>query len=81
MGSCSGGSVSQVADAFPPARGVAAVSVFDPLHRPLYILHPSLVIREYHGEGHDTAEVADLRHPTQTKVFAKKPCEGCPALP
>jgi hypothetical protein len=48
-----------------------SVSVVDPQHRPLYILHPSLVIREYQGEGHDLAEVADLRHPARTQAFAK----------
>ena len=32
-----------------------SVSLTDPLHRPLYILHPSLVVREYRGEGHELA--------------------------
>jgi hypothetical protein len=57
------------------------VTFVDPLHRPLYILHPSLVIREYHGEGHDLAEVADLRQPAQTQLFATTPCGVCSALP
>jgi hypothetical protein len=57
------------------------VSFVDPLHRPLYILHPSLVIREYHGDGHDLADVADLRQPAQTPLFAKTPCGACSALP
>jgi hypothetical protein len=47
-----------------------SVSVVDPLHRPLYILHPSLVIREYHGEGHELTEVADLRHPARSVFLA-----------
>jgi hypothetical protein len=34
------------------------------LPRPLFILHLSLVIREYHGKNHETIEVADLRHRT-----------------
>jgi hypothetical protein len=38
-----------------------SVSVVDPLHRPLYILHPSLVIREYRGEDQELVEAADLR--------------------
>ncbi len=42
-----------------------SVNVTDPLHRPLYILHPSLVIREYRGEDHELVEVANLRNPTQ----------------
>jgi hypothetical protein len=46
-----------------------AVSFTDPLHRPLYILHPSLVIREYRGEGHELAELADLRHPSRVPGF------------
>jgi hypothetical protein len=46
-----------------------AVTFTDPLHRPLYILHPSLVIREYRGEGHDLAEVANLRRPSRLPGF------------
>lgn len=49
------------------------VRFIDPLHRPIFILHPSLVIREYHGDAHDLLEVADLRHPPQTKVIARGP--------
>jgi hypothetical protein len=41
-----------------------SVAVTDPLHRPLFILHPSLVIREYRGRNDAVLEVADLRHPT-----------------
>jgi hypothetical protein len=54
------------------------VNVIDPLHRPLYILHPSLVIRAYRGQGHDIAEVADLRHPARSMsvlLAGKKRCE------
>jgi len=40
-----------------------SVNVIDPLHRPLYILHPSLAIRAYRGQGHALAEVANLRRP------------------
>jgi hypothetical protein len=46
------------------------VNLIDPLHRPLYILHPSLVIRAYRGRGHDIAEVADLRHPARSVLLA-----------
>ncbi len=46
-----------------------AVSFTDPLHRPLYILHPSLVIREYRGEDHELAEVADLHRPSRVPGF------------
>ena len=46
-----------------------AVTFADPLHRPLYILHPSLAIREYRGEGHELAEVANLRRPSRLPGF------------
>ena len=46
-----------------------AVSFTDPLHRPLYILHPSLAVREYRGDGHELAEVANLRRPSRVPGF------------
>ena len=46
------------------------VTYVDPLHRPLYILHPSLMIREYRGEDHELTEVADLRHPARSILLA-----------
>ena len=49
-----------------------SVPVTDPLHRPLYILHPSLVIREYRGEGYELIEVADLRRPAQEVLNSEK---------
>jgi hypothetical protein len=42
-----------------------SVTITDPLHRPLYILHPSLVIREYRGENYEIVEVADLKSSTR----------------
>jgi hypothetical protein len=48
-----------------------SVAVEDPLHRPLFILHPSLVVREYHGKNHETPEVADLRHRTPETLLAR----------
>jgi hypothetical protein len=42
-----------------------SVTFTDPLHRPLYILHPSLVIREYRGENYEIVEVADLKSSTR----------------
>ena len=48
-----------------------SVSVTDPLHRPLFILHPSLVIREYRGRDHDVVAVADLRRPKRVILIAK----------
>ncbi len=47
-----------------------SVSVIDPLHRPLYVLHPSLVIREHRGRNYETVEVTDLRHRTRGALFA-----------
>jgi len=45
------------------------VTVKDPLHRPLYVLHPSLMIREYRGEGQELTDVADLRRPSRGSGF------------
>jgi hypothetical protein len=47
-----------------------SVGIIDPLHRPLYVLHPSLAIRVYRGEDSGRAEVADLRHPERAPLFA-----------
>ena len=47
-----------------------SVNVTDPQHRLLFILHPSLVIREYRGRNYETVEVADLRHRTRGTLFA-----------
>ena len=47
-----------------------SVNTIDPLHRPLYILHPSLAIRAYRGEGSQRAEVANLRQRERTPLFA-----------
>jgi hypothetical protein len=47
-----------------------SVAVTDPLHRPLFILHPSLVIREYRGRSDAVVVVADLRHPTPGILLA-----------
>jgi hypothetical protein len=47
-----------------------SVAVTDPLHRPLFILHPSLVIREYRGRDAETVEVVDLRHPKPVVLVA-----------
>jgi hypothetical protein len=47
-----------------------SVNFTDPLHRPLFILHPSLKIREYRGGKYETVEVADLRHWTPETLLA-----------
>jgi hypothetical protein len=46
------------------------VVAVDPLHRPIYILHPSLVVRVYRGEGSRGVKVANLRRPAQPQLFA-----------
>jgi hypothetical protein len=48
-----------------------SVAVTDPLHRPLFILHPSLVIREYQGRDDEVVAVADLRHPNRVILIAE----------
>jgi hypothetical protein len=47
-----------------------SVAVTDPLHRPLFILHPSLVVREYRGREDEAVAVADLRRPTRVILVA-----------
>lgn len=47
-----------------------SVRFVDPLHRPLYILHPSLVIRVFGGGDGELVDVADLRHPAQGLLIA-----------
>jgi hypothetical protein len=49
-----------------------SVTVTDPLHRPLFILHPSLVIREYRGRDGAVVEMADLRHPKRVILMARE---------
>jgi len=46
-------------------RDWRSVAVIDPLHRPLYVLHPSLEIRAYHGAQGEVVEVASLRGPAR----------------
>jgi hypothetical protein len=52
------------------------VSVIDPLHRSLYVLHPSLTIRAYRGIESKAVEVASLRSPARQwewpSFFAKR---------
>jgi hypothetical protein len=50
-----------------------SVRFLDPLHRPLYILHPSLAIRVYRGADHELVEVANLRRPVPPQTFAGAP--------
>jgi hypothetical protein len=58
-----------------------SVDVIDPLHRPLYILHPSLAIRVYRGKGHELTQVASLRrlrpsHAARARTLALGVTEG-----
>ncbi len=47
-----------------------SVSFIDPLHRPLYILHPSLTIRAYRGEDSQRVEVTKLHRQERAPLFA-----------
>jgi hypothetical protein len=55
-----------------------SVAVTDPLHRPLFILHPSLVIREYRGRDDEVVAVADLRRPKRVILIAGGGVDGAP---
>jgi hypothetical protein len=57
-----------------------SVSAVDPLHRPLYILHPSHSIRAYRGEGSDPVDVASLHRPARPQPFAAKCSPQGPSL-
>jgi hypothetical protein len=58
------------------AKDRRSVSVIDPLHRPLYVLHPSLTIRAYRGAESEAVKVASLRGPAREwkwpSLFAKR---------
>jgi len=58
------------------AKDRRSLSVIDPLHRPLYVLHPSLAIRAYHGADGEVLEVASLRGPKRgwgwPSLFARR---------
>jgi hypothetical protein len=53
-----------------------SVRVIDPLHRPLYVLHPSLAIRAYGDADSKIVEVASLRGPARDwrwpSLFARR---------
>ena len=58
------------------AKDWRSVNVIDPHHRSLYVLHPSLAIRAYHGDDSEVLEVANLRGPargwTWPSLFARR---------
>lgn len=66
----------------PSRVDLRSVRTVDPLHRPLYILHPSsLTIRAYHGaEGPQFVEVARLRRPVQSPPIAGKCSTDAPSV-
>jgi hypothetical protein len=57
-----------------------SVSAVDSLHRPLYILHPSLAVRAYRGEGPQFVEVVNLRRPARPPRFARQCSADAPSL-
>ncbi|MBW2716922.1 MAG: hypothetical protein JRD03_12635 [Deltaproteobacteria bacterium] len=46
-----------------------SVSIIDPLHRSLYVLHPSMEIRSYSGADREVVEVASLRGPSRGRAW------------
>ena len=64
----------------PSRKDLRSVRTVDPLHRPLYILHPSLAVRAYRGEDPQSVEVANLRRPTRPPSFAGRCSTDAPAL-
>jgi len=48
------------------------VDVVDPLHRPVYVLHPSLVIRAYQGNRQQSRPLASLRCPSWRPFFGAR---------
>jgi len=64
----------------PSRVDLRSVSVVDPLHRPLYILHPSLTVRAYRGDGPHPVEVATLRRSARSGIFARKCSTQEPSL-
>jgi hypothetical protein len=65
-----GGHHAKLTSERPTRSDRRSVRFGDPLHRPLYILHPSLVIREYRGEDPKPVEVASLRRPLEPQRIA-----------
>jgi hypothetical protein len=45
----------------PSRSDLRSVAMIDPIHRPLYILHPSMAIRAYRGRADEFVAVATLR--------------------
>jgi hypothetical protein len=64
----------------PSRVDLRSVSAVDPLHRPLYILHPSLAVRAYRGEVSQTVEVATLGRSVQKPRFASQCSADAPSL-
>jgi cytochrome c oxidase cbb3-type subunit 2 len=56
------------------------LSVIDPLHRPLYVLHPSLEIRAYLGVDSEVVKVASLRRTKRVILIAGGGVDGLKAL-
>jgi hypothetical protein len=64
----------------PSRVDLRSVRAVDPLHRPLYILHPSLAVRAYGGKGSDFIEVASLRRPARPRFLAGKCSTQAPSV-
>jgi hypothetical protein len=64
----------------PSRVDLRSVNAIDPLHRPLYILHPSLAVRAYRGEDPQFVEVARLSRPAQPPRFARECSADAPSF-
>ena len=64
----------------PSRVDLRSVGAVDPLHRPLYILHPSLAVRAYRAEDPQVVEAANLRHPARPPRFAGQCSADAPPL-
>jgi hypothetical protein len=64
----------------PSRVDLRSVRAVDPLHRPLYILHPSLAVRAYRSEDPQPVEVASLRDPARPPRFAHQCSADAPSL-
>jgi hypothetical protein len=68
-------------DERPSRRDLHSVVAVDPLHRPLYILHPSLAVRVYRNAGSHGVQVATLRRrPVRPRLFARECPTGAPSF-
>jgi hypothetical protein len=64
----------------PSQKDLRSVEAIDPLHRPLFILHPSLEIRKYAGADAQSMEVGSLRASKPKTLIAGRCSNDAPPL-